>query len=143
MPGWTRANFCRRVEFENRVHVFREVHDHGHIAALAGQAGAAAAREHRCAQLAAGGHGGDYVGLIQRHHQPDGHLAVVGSVGGVERARSLVEADLAAHHLAQLRFELRDSGKAFVGMRFAGRLLQDRKSGWGGHVKRCYQAEGQ
>ena len=138
--GLDAGEFLCRIELQNRVHVFGEVHDHGHIAALAGQAGAASARENGRAQLAACGHGGHHVSLIQRQNQADGHLAVVGSVGGVESARSLVEADLAAHHLAQFRFQLARSGKAFVSVRCAGRLLQDRKRGWGGHgQERCYQ----
>ena len=84
--GLDAGEFLRRVEFQNRVHIFREVHDHGHIAALAGQAGTPSARENRCPHLPACGHGGHHVGLIQRQNQADGHLAVIGSVGGVESA---------------------------------------------------------
>ena len=105
------GELLRRVQFQNGVHIFREVDDHGHVAALAGKAGAASARENGCAQLPACGHGSHNVGLVQRQHQADGHLAIVGSVGRIESARSLVEADLAAHHLAQLRFQFAGSRK--------------------------------
>ena len=37
------GELLRRVQFENRVHIFGEIHDHGHIAALAGERGAASA----------------------------------------------------------------------------------------------------
>ena len=64
--GLNAGEFLRRVEFQNRVHIFREVDDDCHIAALAGQAGAASARQNRCAQLTACGHSRNHVGLVQR-----------------------------------------------------------------------------
>ncbi len=132
----------RRIQFQNRVHVFGEVHDHGHIAALSGKTGPASPGKNRCAQFPAGGHRGRDIRLIQGQNQANRHLAVVGSVGGVQGAGSLVEADLAAHHLAQLLFECPRSRKLLVRMcmRLAACRLQDRKSSWGGHGQgRCYQ----
>ena len=36
----------RRIQLEERMHIFREVQDHGHVRALPGQTGAPAAGEH-------------------------------------------------------------------------------------------------
>jgi hypothetical protein len=43
MPGSTRASFGFGIELRERVHVARVVEDHGHVDALAGEAGARAA----------------------------------------------------------------------------------------------------
>jgi hypothetical protein len=86
-----------RVQLDDLVHVLGEVqHDRG-VAALAGQAGAAAAAQHRDAGLAAGGERGEDVVGVAWHHHPDGDLPVVGGVGGVQRPAAAVEPHLPAH----------------------------------------------
>ena len=72
----------------------RVVEDHGHVDALAGEAGARAARQNRSAGGAAGCESGFDIGGIAGKDDADGKLAVVGAIGGVEGARAEIEADL-------------------------------------------------
>ena len=74
----------RGVDREDLVEVLRPVDDDGDVAAAAGQARAAAAREDRGAAPAADGDRLDHVVDVLRDHDADRHLAVVGAVGGVE-----------------------------------------------------------
>ena len=84
------------IELDHPIHVLRHIDDDGHIAALAGEAGSTAAREHRGAVLAAQTQRFHHLVGIARQHHADGHLAIVGCVGRVQRAAALVEPDLAA-----------------------------------------------
>ena len=77
MPGSTRASFAVGVDRVQRVHVARVVKNHGHIHALAGQAGPCAARQHGRARLAAGGERSLNVAGIARKNDADGKLAIV------------------------------------------------------------------
>jgi hypothetical protein len=104
------------VEVENRGHVAGEVDDDSHVAALAGEAGAAATRKNGRAKLAAGGDGGDDVGGVARQDEADWDLAVVRGIGGVKRAGGIVEADLAAHSGFEAGFKFARGGEALVGM---------------------------
>ena len=65
----------------------------------------AAAAEHGRAVLAADGDGGDYIVGIFGEDNADRDLAVVGTVGGVEGAAAVVEANLAAKMAAQRGFQ--------------------------------------
>ena len=71
----------------------RVVEDHGHVDALAGEAGARAARQNRSARGAAGGQRGLDIGGIAGKNNADGKLAVIGGVGSVEGARAEIEAE--------------------------------------------------
>jgi len=51
--------------------------------------------------LAAGGDSRDYVIIVAGDHYANRHLAVVGSVAGVERAAAVVKANFAVDTLAQ------------------------------------------
>ena len=93
------------VHLQHAVHVLRPVDDDGDIAALACQAGAASAREHRRAEAAAGCHGLHHVFFRLGNHHPDRHLTIVRSVDGVHRLAARVEAHLAFHFGSQLRFQ--------------------------------------
>ena len=95
----------RRIERDDAVQVFREVHDDRDVAALAGEARARAARQDRRARFAARRDRGDDVGFVERNDEPDGNLAIVRRVGRVERARAGVEAHFAAHGLLQRALE--------------------------------------
>jgi hypothetical protein len=119
-----------RIEVHDPVHVLREIKNHGHVAALAGQARAAAARQHRRAEFAAGRQGGLHVGLVQRHHQADRHLPVVGGIGGVERARAAVEPHFTADHALQAPLEIVGRRKALarMGMRTGSRMELQRRN---------------
>ena len=90
----------------SRVHVARKVEDDGHVGALAGEAGAGAARQHRGACRAAGGQGGFNIGGIARQHDADGELAIIRGVRRIEGARAEIEADFAAHLRLEPHLEL-------------------------------------
>ena len=66
-----------RVDGQDVVQVFAVVDDDSGVAALAGEAGAAAARQHRRAVFPAQRHRRDHVLHAARHHDADRHLAVV------------------------------------------------------------------
>src|SRR5262249_8901641 len=95
----------RRIDLDDAVHVLGEVDHHRNVAALAGEAGAGAARQDRRVEAAARRDRSDYIVRITRYHQANRDLTVIGGVRGVERAAAGVEADLAAHDAAQLGFE--------------------------------------
>ena len=117
MPGWTRAILASGSIDVERIHVARVVEDHGHVDALAGKAGARAARQNRSAGCAAGCQSGFDIGRVAGKNDADGKLAVVRGVGGVEGARAEIEADLAAQRFLEERFELAVRGKALMGER--------------------------
>src|SRR5262249_40608192 len=79
------------------IDVLRQVHDDGHVAALAGEAGAAAAREDRRAVRPAHLHGGLDIVRVAGNDDANRHLPVVGGVGGVERAAAGIETNFAAN----------------------------------------------
>ncbi len=111
-----------RIERDDPVHVFRKIEDHRHVAALAGEACAAAARQHRRAELA--GRPAIVacdIGLVQRDNQPDRHLSVVRRIGGVERARAVVETHFAADDTFQAPLELIGRRKSLARMRVRAR----------------------
>ena len=93
------------VEFEDLVHVAREVDDDGDIASLAGKPGAATAAEDRRVDLTSRRDCRLDIALVARKDYPDGDLAVVRRVGGVHRASARVEGDLATDGAAQLQLE--------------------------------------
>ena len=83
------------VDLEHAVQVLGEVDDDGDVRGLAGEARAAAAREHRHVMRPADLDGRDDVVDRARDDDPDRHLPVVGASGRVERARAGAEPDLA------------------------------------------------
>ena len=93
------------IDLEDPVHVLREIEHHGDVAALAGEAGAGAARQDRRVERAARRHRRDHIVRVAGDDEADRDLAVVGAVGRVERAAAAVEADLAADRPLQLQFE--------------------------------------
>jgi hypothetical protein len=95
-------------------HVLRKVEDHGHVGALASQACAGAAREHGGSGGAAGGQRGFDVGGVAGKDYTHGELAVAGGVGGVERARAEVEADLSAKRGLETSFEFVMGSEVFM-----------------------------
>ena len=95
------------------MHVLGEIHHDGDVAALPGQAGAAAARENRRAVASRRGHRRHDVVDRPRDDDADRHLPVVGTVGGVECPAAGVEADLGRR------------GSPQVGLQGAGRFGSD------------------
>ena len=107
----------RGIERDDAVQVLREVHDDRDVAALAGEARARAARQDRRAGFAARCDRRRDVGFVERNDEPDGNLAVVRRVGGVERARAGVEPHFAAHGALQRALERFACGKNVARMR--------------------------
>ncbi|MNX88355.1 hypothetical protein D3C86_1203230 [compost metagenome] len=89
------------VQREQAVHVLREVDHDRHVAALAREAGAAAAPDHGHAEAPAEREGLHHVLDVAGDDEPDGHLAIVRRVGGIERTAAVVEAHLAFDLLAE------------------------------------------
>ena len=85
------------------MHVLGQIHDHSNIAALAGEASAAAPRQHRRAIMPSRGNRGDDVVHIARDYDADRHLPVIRAVGRVKCAAAIVESHFAAQIPAQLR----------------------------------------
>ena len=102
------------VDVGEAVHVAGIIEDHGHIGALAGQAGSGAPRQNSSTGGPAGSQGGLYVRGVTREDDADGELAVVGGVGGVEGAGTEIETDFAAKVFLEQGFELAMGREAFV-----------------------------
>ena len=81
------------IDTVERVHVARVVKDHGHVDALAGEAGAGTARQNGSARGAAGRERGLDVGGVAREDYADGQLTVIRGIRGVKGARAEIEAD--------------------------------------------------
>ena len=84
--------WLRGIDRGEGVHEARIIEDHGYIGALAGEAGARAARQNGSAGCAAGGQRGLDIGGVAGKDDADGKLAVVGGVGGIEGAGAKIEA---------------------------------------------------
>ena len=97
----------RRIELADAVHVLREIEHHGDVAALPGQGRASAAGQDRRAELARQCHGGHDVVGVAGQNDADGDLPVIGGIGGVERARAVIEAHFPTDLLPQRRGQRR------------------------------------
>ncbi len=58
--------------------------------------------EQGCPVLAAQGRSADHILVVFRQNHADGHLPVIGAVGGIQGAGAAVEADFAGHRLLKL-----------------------------------------
>ena len=76
-------------------HVAGEVEHQGGVAGVSAEAGAAAARHDGHRVLARQRQRLDHILLMARANHSDGHLAIVGGVGGIDRERPRIEADIA------------------------------------------------
>ncbi len=94
------------------MHVLRPVDDDGHVAALARQTGAASARQHRRAELAARRNRLHHVFLRFWNDDADRHLPVVGGVDCIHCFAAGIEAHFAFDLPLQLRFEAREIYRA-------------------------------
>ena len=134
MPGSNDGQLGGGIDGGEAVHVARVIEDHGYVGALAGQAGACAARQHGGAGGAAGGQRGLDVGGVAGQDDADGKLAVVGGVGGVEGAGAEVEEDIAAQGGFEAGFQFAMGGEALM---FQRRLVgQNGKGAHAGMVAR-------
>jgi hypothetical protein len=99
------SHAARGVDFENVRHVLRKVENDGGVATLTSERCAAAAGEQRSSVVAAECDGCKNVFFVAREYDSDGHLAVIGAIGGVERAAAGVEADFSAKVTAERGFK--------------------------------------
>jgi hypothetical protein len=99
-------NMRYRIDFQNPVHVLREIQNNRHVAALTREAGAGSPRQYRRSISAALRYGCDHIIVISRNDEPDRNLSIVRSIGRVQRATASVEADLAANLALQCPFEV-------------------------------------
>ncbi len=93
---------CLRVQLHDAIQILREIQHHRHVAALAGEAGAASPRQHGRAVAPADRERLDDVLDGARDHDADRQMPVVRGVGGVEGAAAGVEAHLARDGAAQI-----------------------------------------
>lgn len=97
------GQFPGRVDSDDSVHVLGEIHDDCDVAALAGQACAAAARQDGRAVLACQLDGCHRVLRMARNNNANRHLAVIGAIRGVERAGAAIESNLTINSRLQFR----------------------------------------
>jgi hypothetical protein len=90
------------IELQDPMHVLGQIHDHGHVAALTGEASAAAPRQQGRAIVTSRGNSGDDIVHIARDDDPDRNLPVIRAVGRVKCAAAIVESHFAAQMPAQL-----------------------------------------
>src|SRR5579885_3603223 len=94
------------IELEDLIQVFREVDDYSGVAALARQAGAPAAPEYRRSELAACGKRLDNILIRFRYDNADRDLAIVRTVGGIQRAVAVAEAHCALNPSFQIQLQV-------------------------------------
>ena len=99
--GLYAGDAARGIDFEDPRHVLGKIEDDGDVAALSGERRAAATAEQRRAEFSAERDRGDYIFVIVREYHSDRDLAIVGTVGSVESAGAIVEANFAANSGAQ------------------------------------------
>jgi len=95
-----------RVDRLQLIHITGVIEDDGDVGALAGEAGSGSAGQNGGSGGAAGGQGGFDIGCVLRQYDADRKLAIVRGVGGVEGARTEIEADLAAKGFLEQRLQL-------------------------------------
>jgi hypothetical protein len=113
--GLNARDLAHWIDFENCRHVFRKVEDDGGVAALSGKRRASATGEQRSAMVAAKRNGGEDIFFVARNYDADRDLAIVGAVGCVESATTLIEANFSTKMAAEGGFkrgsiELRGTG---------------------------------
>jgi len=91
-----------RIHVEDTVVILRHVDDDGLVAALAGEAGAAAARQHRRAMPPAHLNGCDYIVRVTRDDHADRDLPIIGAVRRIQRAAAGIETHFAGNRAAKV-----------------------------------------
>ncbi len=93
--GLDRSELGFDIDIEHIAQILREIHDDSDVAALPGEAGAAAAREQRGSIAMSESHGGHHVVDGPRHYHANRHLAIVRGIGGIQRSAAIVETNFA------------------------------------------------
>ena len=96
----------KRVDLHDPVHVFREIENDRHVAALTRKAGSCSSRQDGSTVFATNGDGGDDVVGIPRNDESNRNLTVVRTVGCVERAAAAIETDFATNFARQCLREI-------------------------------------
>src|SRR5262245_2899441 len=93
------------IDLEHLIHVFRHIEADRRIAALPGEARAAAATEDRDAMRAADRHRLYQVLVVARNHDTDRRLSIIRRIRRVKRAAAAVKSNLTEDRLAKVAFE--------------------------------------
>jgi len=104
-PGLRPPELSVRIDLEHFIHVLGKIHHHRYIAALAGEARAAAARKYWSVMSAACSYNGLHIGGTSGASNADRDLPVIGAIRRIKRSRARVETDFSLNCRAQLRFE--------------------------------------
>src|SRR3954462_7504499 len=91
-----------RIDAQHVIEILRHVHHDGDVAALTSKAGPPATGKDGSAMGPAYLHGRDDIVDVAWQHDADGHLPIIGTVGGVERPAAAVEAHFASHDAAEI-----------------------------------------
>ena len=100
------------VQLDDLVDVLRVVDNNGYVAALSGEARAAAPRDNWRTLLVADRHRCDHILDVKWDDDADRHFAVVGGVGGIERAAARYRSELRLERVAVARPQASWLGRA-------------------------------
>src|SRR5271167_1140231 len=96
-----------RIDLDDPCHVFREIQNERAIAALARQRSTAATTKDGRSVLARGRDGGNDVIVVAGKYDPDRNLPVVGTIGCIESAATVIKADFTTHMAPEGVFQCR------------------------------------
>src|SRR5579864_6211532 len=113
--------FLSGIDLHNLVEVLGEIDDHGDVAGLSAEAGAAATRQQRRVVLACQSDGLNYVFNGLGNDDADRDLAIVRAIDGVESACAIVKADFTCDGCAQFGGQGIGLGAGFGGVPVWGR----------------------
>lgn len=103
--GLDAAEFFFPVHVQHAPHILGHVNHNSDVAALPREAGPAAPVEHGHFVPTANSHRAHDIFFVARDYNTDWHLAIVGSIGGVERPAPVVESNFAPNERFQLQFK--------------------------------------
>ncbi len=103
--------FLVGINFQYLVHVLGEIENHGNVAALACEACSSTTRQHRRAELTAGGNGSNYIVSIAGNYQSNWDLPVIGTVSGVKCPAATIEPDFTVDMAFEFRLKLHSASK--------------------------------
>src|SRR5271156_2064724 len=104
-PRLNSRNPPYRIDLKNFRHVLGEIEHHGYVTALSGERSSTTPAKDGGAIFPSHRNGRNNIVGVARENYSDGNLAIVRSVGSVESAGSIVEANVATHVTSQRRGE--------------------------------------
>src|SRR5438309_3987365 len=100
-PGLHASDAAFGIELDDFRHVLRKIEHHGDIAALPSQRRSASTAKYWSRVLPADGNCSDHIVRITWNYDSDGHLTIIGTIGGIKSAAAVVEPDLPTQVAAQ------------------------------------------